>query len=169
MKIGFWKTVNIALARQRWENDKTQHRFLLLSFFTLMFPCISINLPFGYAWNTVFMPGLVLLVPTWISFKNKYEGLLILALLPLSNAWYYRNAASLSLLYRYYFGGCSSKLAELVPLLYSRGKSTCYSDRLHNFSVTILRCYKKVYVNNFFLFTDKHWNSLQNTFLWLMI
>ena len=30
-----------------------------------------------------------------------------------------RNVASLSLFYRYYFGRCSSELAELVPLPYS--------------------------------------------------
>ena len=39
-----------------------------------------------------------------------------------------RNMASLSLLYWYYFGRCSSELAELGTLPYSRGKSTCYSD-----------------------------------------
>ena len=54
-----------------------------------------------------------------------------------------RNVASLSLFYRYYFGRCLSELAELVPLPYSRGRSTRYSDRLHDFSVTIHRCYKK--------------------------
>ena len=57
-----------------------------------------------------------------------------------------RNVASLSLSYRYYFGRCSSELAQLVPLPYSRGRSTHYSDRLHDFSVTICRCYKDVYV-----------------------
>ena len=31
-----------------------------------------------------------------------------------------RNVASLSLSYMYYFGRCSSELAELVPLPYSR-------------------------------------------------
>ena len=51
-----------------------------------------------------------------------------------------RNVASLSLFYRYYFGRCSSELAELVPLPYSRGRSTRYSDRLRDFSVTIPRC-----------------------------
>ena len=61
-----------------------------------------------------------------------------------------RNVASLSLFYRYYFGRCSSELAQLVPLPYSRGRSTRYSDRLHDFSVTIPRCYKDVYVNSFF-------------------
>ena len=71
-----------------------------------------------------------------------------------------RNVASLSLFYRYYFGRCSSELAQLVPLPFSRGRSTRYSDRLHDFSVTIPRCYKDVYVNSFFLCTAKLWNSL---------
>ena len=47
-----------------------------------------------------------------------------------------RNVASLSLFCMYYF-----------PLPYSRGRSTRYSDRLYDFSVTIPRCYKDVYVN----------------------
>ena len=47
-----------------------------------------------------------------------------------------RNVASVSILYGYYFGRCSSELAQLVPLRYSRGRSTHYSDILH-FSVTI--------------------------------
>ena len=59
-----------------------------------------------------------------------------------------RNVASLSLFSRYCFG--SSELAKLVPLPYSRGRSTRYSDRLHDFSVAIPRCYKDVYVNSFF-------------------
>ena len=71
-----------------------------------------------------------------------------------------RNVASLSLFYGYYFGGCSSELAQLVPLPFSRGRSTRYSDRLHDFSVTIPRCYKDVYVNSFFPRTAKLWNSL---------
>ena len=71
-----------------------------------------------------------------------------------------RNVASLSLFYRYYFGRCSSELAQLVPLPFSRGRSTRYSDRLHVFSVTILRCYKDVYVNSFLPHTARLWNSL---------
>ena len=71
-----------------------------------------------------------------------------------------RNVASLSLFYRYYFGRCSSELAQLVPLPFSRGRSTRYSDRLHDFSVTIPRCYKDVYVKSFFPRTAKLWNSL---------
>ena len=60
-----------------------------------------------------------------------------------------RNVVSLSLFYRYYFGRCSSELAQLVPLPFSQGRSTCCSDRLHDFSVTIPRCDKDVYVNSF--------------------
>ena len=71
-----------------------------------------------------------------------------------------RNVAILSLFYRYYFGKCLSELAQLVPLRYSRGRSTWYSARLHDFSVTIPRCYKNVYVNSFFCRTARHWNSL---------
>ena len=71
-----------------------------------------------------------------------------------------RNVASLSLFYSYYFGRCSSELAQLVPLPYSRGRSTRYSERLHDFSVTIPRCYKDVYVNSFFPRTARLWNSV---------
>ena len=71
-----------------------------------------------------------------------------------------RNVASLSLFYRYYFGRCFSELAQLVPLPFSRKRSTRYSDRLHDFFVTIPRCYKYVYVNSFFPRTARPWNSL---------
>ena len=76
---------------------------------------------------------------------------------PLSH---HQNVASLSLLYRYYFGRCSSKLAELVRLPYSRGRSTCYSDKLPDFSVTIPRRYKDVYINSVFPCTARPWNFL---------
>ena len=71
-----------------------------------------------------------------------------------------RNVASLSLFHRYYFGRCSSEPAQLVPLPYSQGRSTRYSDRLNDFSVTIPRCYKDVYVNSFLPRTARLWNSL---------
>ena len=73
---------------------------------------------------------------------------------------HHRNVASLSHFYRYYFGRCSAELAQLVPLPYSRGRSTHYSDRLHDLSVTIPRCYKDVYVNSFFPRTARLRNSL---------
>ena len=64
-----------------------------------------------------------------------------------------QNVASLSLLYRYYVGRCSSELAQLVPVPFSGGRSTRYS-------VTIPRFYKDVYVNVLFPRTARLWNSL---------
>ena len=71
-----------------------------------------------------------------------------------------RDVASLGLFYRYYFGRCSSEMAQLVPLPFSWGRSTCYSDRLHDFSVTIPRCCKDVYVNSFYPHTARLCSSL---------
>ena len=71
-----------------------------------------------------------------------------------------RNVASLSLFYTYYFSSCFSELSQLIPLSFSWGRSTRYSDRLHEFSVTISRCYKYVYVNSFFRRTARFRNSL---------
>ena len=57
------------------------------------------------------------------------------SLKPLAHPW---NVGSLSLNYKYYFLRCPSELAQLVPLPYSRGKSNCYFDRLHDFSSPFL-------------------------------
>ena len=59
-----------------------------MKFFLLRLLCISINLPYGHAWNIFVMSGLVLLVATWdcwLSYKNGYAALLVLHLLPLLN------------------------------------------------------------------------------------
>ena len=71
-----------------------------------------------------------------------------------------QNVASLRLFYRYYFRRCSSDLAQLVSFPFSRGRSTRYFNRLHDFSVTSPRCYKDVYVNSFFPGRARLWNSL---------
>ena len=71
-----------------------------------------------------------------------------------------RNVASLSLFSRFYFGRCSSEMAQLVPLPYYGRRSTLYSNRLHEFSVTIPRCYKDVQGNSFFPRTARLWNFL---------
>ena len=76
------------------------------------------------------------------------DPLLAITLKPLAHP---QNGANLSLFCRYDFGRCLFEMAQLVPVLFSPGRLTCYSDRLHNFSVTILRCYKNVYVNSFLL------------------
>ena len=56
-----------------------------------------------------------------------------------------------------YFGRCSS---ELVLLPHTRGRCNHYSVGLHDFSVTISRCYKNVYVNSFFPCIARLWSYL---------
>ena len=118
----------------------------------------------AHVWNTVAMSALVPLTATWNCWTN-YE-----------NEYIYRTfgpslAASLEPLVHskcgqlksfpyVLLGRHSSELAQLVPLPFSLGRSTCYSDRLHNFSVSIARCYKDVYVNSSFPSTAKLWNLL---------
>ena len=100
----------------------------------------------------------------WIRFRCQkrfsFLKLLFKFAASLERLAHHRNIASLSLFYRYYFGTFSSELAQLVPLRFSRGRSTHYSDRLHDFSVIIPGCYKDVYVSIFFRHTAGLWNSL---------
>ena len=79
---------------------------LLWSFFLLKFLCVSINLLYGHAWNTVVVSGLVLLVATW-DYRTAGSSLAT-SLELLVNRW---NVASLSLFYRYYFCICLSELS----------------------------------------------------------
>ena len=107
------------------------------------------------------MSELVVREATWIfeiSYRSRYVGLLVLHLLLLVNETltYCQNVVMLSLFYRYYFVICPSKLAEQVPLPYSRGRFCRYSNRMHDFSV-IPRCYKDASI---FSHTVRFWNSL---------
>ena len=98
-------------------------------------------------------------MPTWpktgFSWKFNFTDFSLLIL-----HYHVARFPSLSLFYRYYFGRCSSEQAELVPLPFSRERSTHYSDRLHDFPVTIPWCYKDVYVNSSFPCTAWLQNSL---------
>ena len=67
----------------------------------------------------------------------------------------HRHVAILCLFYRYYYGRCSSEPTELVLFPYFCGRFPRISHILHDFSVTIPRCYKDVYVNSFFLHTAR--------------
>ena len=94
----------------------------------------------------------------WDKLQKWYVGLLILYML-IETLAHCRNVVRLSLFSRHYFSTCSSKLAELVSLPYSRERSYRYSNRMRNFSV-IPRCYKDVYVNSIFSHTTGPWNYL---------
>ena len=76
--------------------------------------------------------------------KNGYVGLLIFTCclfwsLGSSSKWSQLKSFIKILLWKY-----SPEIAELVPLPYSSGMSTRYSNRLHDFSVTNSRCYEDV-------------------------
>ena len=119
--------------------------FVLWRFFFLGLLCISINLPYSHAWNTIFMSGLKFLVASlnyYLSYKNRYVTVGPLLAVSLQHLTHHWNVASLSYFYRYYFGSCSSELVQLVLLPYSRGSSTRYFARFHDFSVTISIWYK---------------------------
>ena len=128
-----------------------------MKFILLRCSVSSINLPYGLSWSTVFSAGAPY---CYLEILDELQQLicrtvgpsLVSSLEPLAHC---RNVANLSLFHSYYFGRCSSELAELIPLPYSRGRSTHYSDRLHDFSITIRRFYKDVYVDSFFLCTVK--------------
>ena len=142
-----WGSYIISTAKTAFK--KIGALFRSIGFFLQHLPSLQI---YHTTWNTVFVSGLVLLAATWencMSYKNRYAGLLVLHWLPrLNPLGHCRNVVSLSLFYRYYFGRCSSQLAQLFLFLYSCGRSTRYCDGLHDFSVTIPRCYKVV--NSFF-------------------
>ena len=70
-----------------------------------------------------------------------------------------QNVASLSLFFRYHFDRCSSELAHLFPLPFSRGGSTVILIDCMIFLSPFLDV-TKIYVNSFFPRTVKLWNSL---------
>ena len=70
---------------------------------------------------------------------------------------HHRNMVSLSLFHRYCFGRCSSELAHLVPLPFSRGLLVILLDCMNFLSP---RCYKDVYFNSFFPHTARLSNYL---------
>ena len=92
--------------------------------------------------------------------KRKYRTVGLSLAASLEPLAHHRNVASWSIFHRYYFGRCSSELVQLVPLPFSRGRSTCYSDRFHDFSVTIPIFNKDVYVNSLFICAARLWNPL---------
>ena len=136
---------------------KLESWFVLWSFFNLRFllPCIEY---YCHVWTGASSSYFELLDRLHKRICRTVGSSLAASLEPFAHR---RNVMSLSLFYRHYFGRCSSELAQLVPLPFSRGRSTRYSERLHDFSVTIPRCYKDVYVNSFFPHTAKLWNSLR--------
>ena len=109
---------------------KLEPWFVLWCFLPRRLYCISINLPYEHAWNTVVMSELALLVATLncrIGYKKGMQTVGPSLAAPLDSLTHRRNVTSLSLFYKYYFGRCWSELAQLIPFPYSWGKSSCNS------------------------------------------
>ena len=100
-----------------------------IKFFLLRLLCISINLPYGHVWVTVWvMFELVVLVATWNSSISYCCPSLAASLESLAH---HRNVVSLSLFYRYYFARFSSELTQLIRSVdLIRARSLVVSDLL---------------------------------------
>ena len=73
-----------------------------------------------------------------------------------------RGVASLSLFYKYYYGKCSSELADLVPPKRATVRSTRFSERMHRHTVNSPMCRTKFYQSSFFPRKANLWKSLTN-------
>ena len=71
-----------------------------------------------------------------------------------------RNVASLSLLYRYYYGKCSEELHSLVPVLYKFPRRTRFSEINHPHYLSVPIVSRKFHEQSFFPRTIKMWNLL---------
>ena len=105
---------------------KLESWFILLSFFFLRLLCISVILFSCHVWAGA--------LSCYLEMLDKLQKWICRTVVP---------SLAFSLVHLFI---CSSELAQLVPLPHYWGRSTCYSDRLHGFSVTIPKCYKDDYV-----------------------
>ena len=71
-----------------------------------------------------------------------------------------RDVASLSLLYRYFHGHCSSELSSLVPPVRTFNRRTRLSTNSHPLTLSVPTSEKSFYARSFFPRTSTLWNSL---------
>ena len=71
-----------------------------------------------------------------------------------------RSVATLSLLYRYFHGNCSTSLFNLVPPVRVFERATRLSASSHPYTLAVTRCRTKSYSNSFFPRSASLWNSL---------
>ena len=126
--------------------------------------CICINLPFGHVWSTVPISGVVLQGHDLLDRVQKRVVSLVGSVRSsdLQALSHRRDVASLSLFYKYYYGKCSSELADLVPSKRVTVRSTCFSEQKQRHTVNSPVCRTKFYKSSFFPCTAAFWNSLTN-------
>ena len=140
-----------------------------MSFFTLslhlsyfMLYIVNISRELMGQNKVLFINNVICRLKTGLEQFYKTVGLALIASLEPSARS--RNIAGLSLFCKYYFGTCLFELAVLLPLPHSHERFTIYSNRLHDFTVTILKCYTDVYVNSLFPCIARPWNFLPAEF-----
>lgn len=118
---------------------------------------LSLNLISYLAWNAVAMSGLLILVAIeiyWTRWRNEFVGPHLPVYL---KTWAHcQNMVRIS----HFISISLDDLVEMIILLYSCGRSTRYSNRLQDFSVSIPRFYKDVLANHLFICTAKRNNFL---------
>ena len=120
-----------------------------------------------HIWNNEPSCYLELLDNVQKSIRGTLSPSLAASLEPLAHHW---NVARLSLFYRYYFGTCPSELAWVVPVPYSWGTSTHYSDKLDDFSVSILDVtWISMLIVSFLAQLGSGILCIKHAFLWPMI
>lgn len=100
------------------------------------------NSVIGFAWNTFVIFFLLLIITIWLLDKmQKWTCRVVGPTLAasLESLAHHQNFAGLSFLHSQYFRKC---LSELVQLIHTSSPGTLHSDWLHDFSITIPRCYK---------------------------
>ena len=133
---------------------KLEVLFILSSFFLTRFLFISVNL----TW-----PCMEYCSQIWLGAPSYYSDIIdklqkrvcrtvgLTRTVFLESLGHQRNVASSIFFCWYYFGICSSELAELVPLPFSVRRYMHYFDSLHDISVALRECYINFYVNIVFL------------------
>ena len=129
--------------------------------------CISINLPYGpcmeyccHVWVGAPSCYLELLDKLQKRLLRTFVSSLAASLEPLAHC---QNVAGLSLLVfsiGITFVDVLQNWLHWFHFLFLEGFLLVILIRLHDFSVTIPRCYENVYVNSFFPCTARLWNSL---------
>ena len=135
-------------SRHSPERSQIQPGYLSIDKYTSwQFPLILVYKTYTINKNSADIAGAVIAIP------RCYEDIYVNSFFPRTARL--RNFPTIECFpLTYDLNGCKSTLP------YSRGRSTCYYDSLHDFSVTVPRCYKNVYRKSFFLRTARLWNSL---------
>ena len=140
-KFGQWKSRNVGFSLEVEEEVLNQDKFIVFWNFRTCCLILGQSWKIWDSWNLCCCHACAGAPSFYLELLDKLQEQicrtvgpsLAASLEPLAH----QNVASINLFYRYYFVRCSSELAQLVPPSYSWGRCTCYSEKWHDFFVTI--------------------------------